>query len=91
MHWGAPKLWYGVPGKDARKLEEAMRKHLPDLFEEQPDLLHKLVSKSSCSVVIVCNVWKIVALGDMLPWTYKFTNKLYINICICIMIYLPVL
>ena len=44
MHWGAPKLWYGVPGKDACKLEETMRKHLPDLFEEQPDLLHKLVS-----------------------------------------------
>lgn len=47
MHWGAPKMWYGVPGKDAIKLEEAMRKHLPDLFEEQPDLLHKLVSESS--------------------------------------------
>lgn len=44
MHWGAPKMWYGVPGKDACKLEEAMRKHLPYLFKEQPDLLHKLVS-----------------------------------------------
>ncbi|CAN6895155.1 unnamed protein product [Brassica oleracea] len=44
MHWGAPKLWYGVAGKDAVKLEEAMRKHLPDLFEEQPDLLHKLIA-----------------------------------------------
>lgn len=44
MHWGSPKLWYGVPGMDAVKLEKAMKKHLPDLFEEQPDLLHKLVS-----------------------------------------------
>jgi hypothetical protein len=44
MHWGAPKLWYGVPGKDAVNLESAMRKHLPELFEEQPDLLHNLVS-----------------------------------------------
>lgn len=43
MHWGAPKIWYGVPGKDASKLEEAMKKHLPELFEEQPDLLHNLV------------------------------------------------
>jgi len=43
MHWGAPKMWYGVPGKDAVNLEVAMRKHLPDLFEEQPDLLHNLV------------------------------------------------
>lgn len=47
MHWGAPKIWYGVPGKYASKLEEAMRKHLPDLFDEQPDLLHKLVTQLS--------------------------------------------
>ncbi|CAN1246950.1 Putative lysine-specific demethylase JMJ16 [Linum grandiflorum] len=51
MHWGAPKLWYGVPGKDALRLEEAMRKHLPDLFEEQPDLLHKLVTQLSPSIL----------------------------------------
>ncbi|KAL3520986.1 hypothetical protein ACH5RR_019135 [Cinchona calisaya] len=51
MHWGAPKLWYGVPGADALKLEAAMRKHLPDLFEEQPDLLHKLVTQLSPSVL----------------------------------------
>ncbi|CAN1765985.1 Putative lysine-specific demethylase JMJ16, partial [Linum perenne] len=51
MHWGAPKMWYGVPGKDALRLEEAMRKHLPDLFEEQPDLLHKLVTQLSPSIL----------------------------------------
>ncbi|GAB4836091.1 hypothetical protein Ancab_001008 [Ancistrocladus abbreviatus] len=51
MHFGAPKLWYGVPGKDATKLEEAMRKHLPGLFEEQPDLLHKLVTQLSPAVL----------------------------------------
>ncbi|KDP23713.1 hypothetical protein JCGZ_23546 [Jatropha curcas] len=51
MHWGAPKMWYGVPGKDAIKLEVAMRKHLPDLFEEQPDLLHKLVTQLSPSIL----------------------------------------
>ncbi|XP_068665722.1 putative lysine-specific demethylase JMJ16 [Aristolochia californica] len=51
MHWGAPKLWYGVPGKDALKLEEAMKKHLPDLFEEQTDLLHKLVTQLSPSIL----------------------------------------
>lgn len=48
MHWGAPKVWYGVPGSAADKLEAAMKKHLPDLFDEQPDLLHKLV------VLLVC-------------------------------------
>lgn len=51
MHWGAPKMWYGVPGKDAVKLETAMRKHLPDLFAEQPDLLHKLVTQLSPSIL----------------------------------------
>ncbi|PON55481.1 FY-rich [Parasponia andersonii] len=51
MHWGAPKMWYGVPGRDACKLEVAMRKHLPDLFEEQPDLLHKLVTQLSPSIL----------------------------------------
>ncbi|KAJ8644353.1 hypothetical protein MRB53_006101 [Persea americana] len=51
MHWGAPKMWYGVPGKDAMKLEAAMKKHLPDLFDEQPDLLHKLVTQLSPSIL----------------------------------------
>ncbi|XP_047956926.1 lysine-specific demethylase JMJ18-like [Salvia hispanica] len=51
MHLGAPKMWYGVPGSDATKLEAAMRKHLPDLFAEQPDLLHKLVTQLSPSIL----------------------------------------
>lgn len=51
MHWGAPKVWYGVPGCAAVQLEQAMRKHLPHLFEEQPDLLHKLVTQLSPSVL----------------------------------------
>ncbi|KAK1431364.1 hypothetical protein QVD17_07821 [Tagetes erecta] len=51
LHWGAPKMWYGVAGKDAVKLEAAMRKHLPNLFAEQPDLLHKLVTQLSPSIL----------------------------------------
>ncbi|KAK9075074.1 hypothetical protein SSX86_003393 [Deinandra increscens subsp. villosa] len=51
LHWGAPKMWYGVAGKDATKLEAAMRKHLPNLFAKQPDLLHKLVTQLSPSVL----------------------------------------
>ncbi|CAO2833156.1 unnamed protein product [Amaranthus hypochondriacus] len=51
MHFGAPKMWYGVPGSDALKLEAAMKKHLPDLFDEQPDLLHKLVTQLSPSIL----------------------------------------
>ncbi|KAL8508259.1 hypothetical protein ACS0TY_018735 [Phlomoides rotata] len=51
MHWGDPKIWYGVPGNHATSLENAMRKHLPDLFEEQPDLLNELVTQLSPSVL----------------------------------------
>ncbi|XP_044479444.1 lysine-specific demethylase JMJ18-like isoform X3 [Mangifera indica] len=51
LHWGDPKIWYGVPGSHASTLENAMRKHLPDLFEEQPDLLHELVTQLSPSVL----------------------------------------
>lgn len=51
MHWGAPKVWYGVPGENAFELEETMRKHLPELFDEQPDLLHKLVTQLSPSIL----------------------------------------
>ncbi|KAL9275301.1 putative lysine-specific demethylase JMJ16 [Drosera capensis] len=51
MHFGAPKLWYGVPGKEASNFECTMRKHLPDLFEEQPDLLHKLVTQLSPTIL----------------------------------------
>ncbi|MCL7023014.1 hypothetical protein MKW94_011186 [Papaver nudicaule] len=51
LHMGEPKIWYGVPGTHASELEDAMRKHLPDLFAEQPDLLHELVTQLSPSVL----------------------------------------
>ncbi|KAM7524778.1 hypothetical protein LguiA_014680 [Lonicera macranthoides] len=51
LHWGDPKIWYGIPGSHASALENAMRKHLPDLFEEQPGLLHELVTQLSPSVL----------------------------------------
>nr|GEX57869.1 putative lysine-specific demethylase JMJ16 [Tanacetum cinerariifolium] len=51
MHCGAPKMWYGVAGKDALKFEAAMRKKLPDLFAAQPDLLHKLVTQLSPTIL----------------------------------------
>ncbi|XP_019053494.1 PREDICTED: lysine-specific demethylase JMJ15 isoform X2 [Nelumbo nucifera] len=51
LHWGDPKVWYGVPGSHASQLEEAMKKHLPDLFEEQPYLLNELVTQLSPSVL----------------------------------------
>ncbi|XP_074311385.1 putative lysine-specific demethylase JMJ16 [Silene latifolia] len=56
LHFGAPKMWYGVPGSEATKLEDAMKKHLPDLFDEQPDLLHKLITQLSPSILKLAGV-----------------------------------
>ena len=47
QHVGDTKTWYGVPGRDADKLEAAMKKLVPDLFETQPDLLFQLVTMFS--------------------------------------------
>ncbi|KAI5312112.1 hypothetical protein L3X38_041285 [Prunus dulcis] len=48
-NWGDPKVCYGVSGSHAPALERAMRKHLPNLFEEQPHLLNELVTQLSPS------------------------------------------
>lgn len=47
QHFGATKTWYGVPGEDAEKFENAMRQAIPELFEAQPDLLFQLVTLMS--------------------------------------------
>ncbi|TQS33592.1 hypothetical protein Golomagni_06057, partial [Golovinomyces magnicellulatus] len=44
QHFGATKTWYGIPGDDAEKFEQAMRDAVPELFETQPDLLFQLVT-----------------------------------------------
>ena len=44
QHFGATKTWYGIPGEDAERFEEAMREAVPELFEQQPDLLFQLVT-----------------------------------------------
>jgi histone demethylase JARID1 len=49
LHWGEAKTWYAIPGADALKFEEAMRRVIPELFEQQPDLLFHLVTLLSPS------------------------------------------
>lgn len=44
QHFGQTKTWYGIPGEDAEKFEQAMRDEVPELFEMQPDLLFQLVT-----------------------------------------------
>ncbi|CEP14172.1 hypothetical protein [Parasitella parasitica] len=47
MHWGETKTWYGVPGSDTAKFEAAMKKAVPELFDQQPDLLFQLITMLS--------------------------------------------
>ncbi|KAK9280763.1 hypothetical protein L1049_003651 [Liquidambar formosana] len=49
MHLGAPKIWYGVPGRYLLKFRAAVKKYFPDLLVEGPELLHKLVRQLSPS------------------------------------------
>lgn len=44
QHFGDTKTWYGIPGEDSYRFEEAMRDEVPELFEMQPDLLFQLVT-----------------------------------------------
>jgi hypothetical protein len=46
-HIGAPKSWYAVPGKFAAQFEKTMKNTFPELFELEPDLLHKLITMIS--------------------------------------------
>ena len=44
QHFGSTKTWYGIPGSDAKRFEQAMKQAVPELFEQQPDLLFQLVT-----------------------------------------------
>jgi len=47
LHWGDTKTWYGVSGHEAEKFEKALKKIVPDVFEEQPDILYHLATTMS--------------------------------------------
>lgn len=44
QHFGATKTWYGIPSEDSDRFEAAMKETVPELFEQQPDLLFQLVT-----------------------------------------------
>ena len=50
-HWGAPKVWYGIPSAAADKFEKVMKDNLLTRFQESPDLLHALVALLSPEVL----------------------------------------
>ncbi|KAF9179557.1 hypothetical protein BGZ50_006854 [Haplosporangium sp. Z 11] len=71
MHWGETKTWYGVPASDALKFEDTMRQTVPELFQQQPDLLFQLVTMLSPER-LVANGVKVVAL-DQRPGQFVVT------------------
>lgn len=71
MHWGETKTWYGVPASDALKFEDTMRRAVPELFEQQPDLLFQLVTMLSPER-LVANGVKVLAL-DQRPGQFVVT------------------
>ncbi|KAF9431525.1 hypothetical protein BGZ76_000196 [Entomortierella beljakovae] len=71
MHWGDTKTWYGVPASDALKFEDTMKKAVPGLFEQQPDLLFQLVTMLSPERLVANNV-KVLAL-DQRPGQFVVT------------------
>jgi len=56
LHKGATNSWYGVPGGSAAKFETVMKLAVPDLFEENPDLLHHLTTMLCPSVLMASGV-----------------------------------
>eukprot|EP00729_Bicosta_minor_P002733 gene2733-2203_t len=55
-HVGAPKTWYGIPGRAAEQFEDAIRAAAPELFANQPNLLQHLVTLISPSALQEANV-----------------------------------
>lgn len=56
LHWGEPKTWYGVPGSSAETLEATMKRQAPELFHNQPDLLHQLVTIMNPNILMADGV-----------------------------------
>lgn len=85
LHWGDPKIWYGVPGNHASTLEGAMRKHLPDLFEEQPDLLNELVRRMLLYFIMPELFYCIYFLPKGIRFRYFVVHCSLYLLCLCFM------
>lgn len=49
---GEAKTWYGVPSAYADALEATMKEQAPELFENQPDLMHHLATTLNPSLLL---------------------------------------
>ncbi|XP_057480253.1 putative lysine-specific demethylase JMJ16 isoform X3 [Actinidia eriantha] len=51
IHLGAPKVWYGIPGRYYYKVGAAVKKYFPNLLGENPEVLQKMVIQLSSSIL----------------------------------------
>ncbi|KAK6940656.1 JmjN domain [Dillenia turbinata] len=51
MHFGSPKVCYGIPGRCSFKFEAALKKHVPDLLVQKPQSWHKQVKQLPLSAL----------------------------------------
>ena len=63
-HSGAPKIWYGISGDQASKLETVMRSFLMDRFREVPDLIYHLVTMIGPSILMKKNINVVKAIQE---------------------------
>lgn len=52
LNRGEAKTWYGVPGSSADDFERTMKAAAPELFQNQPDLLHQLTTLMNPNVLM---------------------------------------
>jgi hypothetical protein len=55
-HYGATKVWYGVPGNDAAKFEQCIQKMKSQRVKIEKDVLHKLVLMTGPTTLGAANV-----------------------------------
>jgi len=56
LHKGAPKVWYAASAEHSKRLERAMKAHMPLLFHREPDLMQKLVTMLDPSTLVANGV-----------------------------------
>ncbi|KAL0489806.1 hypothetical protein AKO1_009250 [Acrasis kona] len=56
IHSGANKTWYAIPGDAAANFESVMKENLSGLFQDQPNLLHHMITMLSPRVAQKHNV-----------------------------------
>ena len=50
-HRGEPKVWYGIPEHEAQRFEQEVYRAVPSFFEDEPSLMHQIVTFVSPNIL----------------------------------------